>query len=164
MLTSWTTYWSRECVANMKAAGCEGSPIRRSSGNLFTERGVKAGDALFILSATQDSLFLIGRMLVRGVMPHRSFVQRYRATDLWEAKEVAFGSGTQCRLDHEVPDALLPKLYFINERGSSPFVKNGRRIDAQGFRGLHRLDEQNVRILNTLIMLEEEEANGLRDE
>jgi hypothetical protein len=160
--TYWTNYWTRECVSNMKAAGdCEGRQITRSAGNLFTARGVKAGDALFILSATQKKLFLIGRMVVRGVMPYETYCQRYRVTNLWEADEVAHGSGTPCRLEHELPDRLLRDLYFINERGRCPWVQNGRRIDAQAFRGLHRLDEQNLRILNTMIMLEEED---LRDQ
>lgn len=155
----WTTYWSRECVDGMKAAGCEGQRITQSAGSLYTKTGVQAGDTLYIVSATRDRLFLIGSMLVRRVMLRSTYVQKYRVTNLWDAKEVALGSGTPCRFNHEVPDALLPKLYFINKRGRCPLVKNGRRIDAQAFRRLHRLDEQNARILNTLIMLEEEELH-----
>lgn len=156
----WTTYWSRECVVGMQAAGCEGRRITRSAGNLFTARGVTAGDELFVLSATRDRLYLLGRMVVRGVLPYRVYCQRYRVTDLWEADEVAFGSGTPCRLAHEIPDAVLPDLSFINKHSRCPFVKSGRRIDAQGFRGLHRIDEPVARILNTLIKLEEEELRA----
>ena len=147
----WTHYWSQPCVNYMRSQGLEGRSITTSTGNRFTKDGVAAGDAIFVLSATQKSLFLIGRMIVRGVMPYSTYVQKYRPANLWRNKEVVVGSGTPSSFELRIPEWALANLKFSNKRGESPFFADGKRMDAQGFRGLHRLHPDSAKLLNGLM-------------
>lgn len=163
-MTSWTHYWTRECVASMRQQGCEGTRLNVSTGNLFTKRGVKPGDNVYILSATQKTLYLIGRITVTDVIPYRTYVLKYRQMNLWRNDEVIMGRGTPCYLDRPIPEYVQTMLRFQNQRGASPFLRGCHRMDAQGFRGLHVLHPNSAEFLNNFMRLAEKEPDLLLNE
>lgn len=162
MPTSWTHYWTRECVAAMQAE--EGRRLNLSTGNLFTKRGVKKGDEVFILSATQETLYLIGRITVTVVMPYLTYVQKFQSKSLWRNDEVIVGSGTPCCLKRPIPEYVQDKLSFENQRGVSPFIRGSTRMDAQGFRGLHVLTPESANLLNSFMRAAAQDPDLLHDD
>lgn len=164
MPTSWTHYWTRECVAASRQRGHEGTRLNVSTGNLFLKRRVKKGDDVFILSATQETLYLIGRITVLDVIPYFVYVQKYRPKDLWPNKEVLIGSGTPCCLDRPIPQYAQSQLRFRSQRGDTPILRGLKRMDAQGFRGLHELHPDSAAFLNRFMKGAEKDPDLLCDE
>lgn len=163
MPTSWTHYWTRECVENMQQIGSEGRPLTVSTSNLFTKRGVKPEDEVFIISATQEILYLIGRLTVTRVLPYSTYVQKTGNRNLWRNDEVITGRGTPCCLERPIPEYMQEQLRFQNKRGVCPFLTESGRMDAQRFRGLHVLAPDSARLLNTFMVAAARDPDLLYD-
>ncbi len=149
----FTHYWSRETVDSYVGDDVEGTPLDHSAGALFTQRGIAAGDVVYVVTTKLGRLFLLGKLKVADIL----FSDRAAAKRLgykpWPAKQHLIASEcTPTRLQLEVPTQIVSDLMFASAEGYAPpkFSSPGV-LDRQTLRGVRELDATSANRLDALL-------------
>lgn len=114
-------------------------------GNSYRSRGVEPGDALYILSCGQGSVWLWGRMVVKGVEDPGAGDDAPWARDAVRADPRL---STRADPDRLIPPEVVSAIRFGD--GQAPAMRaNGP--DPQTFRGIRRLSEETQTLLENML-------------
>jgi hypothetical protein len=92
-VAEFTYLWTNRCRLNDIEAGYEGEPADIAAGNVFTKRGIRGGDTVYIVCVNKGNVYLIGRMKVRRIWQREAW-EAGPGRDhpgLWEGDEVIEG-------------------------------------------------------------------------
>lgn len=151
---SYFTYlWTNECRANMLQMGCTGQPLNVAAGSVFTKRGVRRGDKVYVLSVHDGDVFLIGRMRIVSVLAREQYDATHDNPNLWPGDEVILGEdGTPMRFDFKIPGDVLKGLKFDSQgTPKGLIVEDGKLIEAQSLRSVRQLWWESVADLDSLL-------------
>lgn len=130
----------------------------------FSHFGVRPGDTIYPVSVSKKRLYVIARMTVQSVGDLRDYLRenpRDRAMVYHScAREVLVGThGSLLHFDVQVPDDVLERWRFANNRGERPIkgLTNGEVTNPMTFQGTYRLTETTARDLFSLLL--DREAN-----
>lgn len=150
MRQAFTHYWTN---ATWKETEREaGEPLSHTAANVFVERGVEAGDRVYVVTVLKGVLHLLGRMVVGRVA---DYDQADAAVDYvpWEATDHLLASEcTAMRFDRVVPTETAARLMFEGGKGPVPLkFKAAGALDEQTLRGVRRLAQGSAELLDALL-------------
>jgi hypothetical protein len=140
----------------MMRAGCEGDETDTAAGNVFANRGMKAGDVVYIVAVNSEKVYLIGRMKLKRIWRREEWdddPERYRS-DLWDGNEVIEGEdGTPLRFELTVPPNVLRELRFLDGKGREKGLdmSGDKLANPQSLRSVRRLTPLSARRLDRLL-------------
>jgi hypothetical protein len=139
----YTMLWRQDTWRSMRDRG-EGGDLQWAASNLFTKRGVSAGDRVFVVGTHERQLILIGALTVDSVTSSPLEVRaRSGAVPSWPAKEyvlAAEGTGTPLDFSNVVALPILRSLQFGTPNRSRGLVfQDDGRLDQQTLRGVRKL-------------------------
>jgi len=151
----FTHYWQNETWESNRKSNPEGTLLKHISGNSFTKRGVKVGDAIYVVTVKKGKLYLCGKLIVG------KFCNVYEAAkdlglppeELWQAAEhIAASEATTHLWDLEVPLTITEQLELLsgNEIVYPKFVSPGK-LDRQTFRIVRQLEPKSAAMLDKLL-------------
>jgi hypothetical protein len=155
MTQSFLYLWTRQEFETHRADG-EGM-LWSASGNMFRQRGLAPGDAVYVVSCFDEKLFLLGRIDVSQILSPTE-ARAYTSDDEfpWDwATDHIFCDDEAKRpmlFDLVVPGDRIRTMQF--EDGRSPVYREdcGRVIpDPQTFRGFRRLSWQTAADFDRLL-------------
>ena len=139
----FTQRWRTETVDRERSA-VESLQMKNrldhTASNLFTVRGVAAGDTVYIIQFAADDLSLIGRIQVAEICD-AARAEKLLGYEPWEAHEHAVATKDSMkpyRFDLVVPKATVSDIVFIRAKGEhkSPALNAKGKIGQQKFRGV----------------------------
>lgn len=151
----FTHYWQNETWEINRKSNPEGTLLKHISGNSFTKRGVKVGDAVYVVTVKKGKLYLCGKLIVG------KFCNVYEVAkdlglppeELWQAAEhIAASEATTHLWDLEVPLTITEQLELLsgNEIVYPKFVSPGK-LDRQTFRIVRQLEPKSAAMLDKLL-------------
>jgi len=170
-MDAYTVLWDQSRCREIKKHGQEGAKLEvlfggpHSSLPGFRRFGVKAGDLIYPLHVLKGSVYILGRMKVKRLLPLETYIEEYpevfagceRAA--WPygtllnwiglhpekhylaptcTEEVAIGEeGTGIRFDLLIPPDLLARMRYRSSRGERgiKYVIDGRLVKAISLQG-----------------------------
>lgn len=150
----FTHYWLNDTWEQNKAWSEKNqySSLSHTAGNLFTKRGVRIGDVIYVITVIKGSLFVCGRMVVGQIWDMQTAISNLPYQP-WEAKEHAIASlCTPTNFELKVPDEITKRLKFISgEKTVSLKFSSSNHLDQQTLRGVRQLDPTSASLLDQLL-------------
>lgn len=118
----WMTYWEQDTWRYNEEQ--EGELFRHTAGDNFSRRGVSVGDVVYLVSISNGTLLLGGRMTVGRMLEHEQAIEEYGDQNLYEAKEHLFATdrkSTPLTFHRKVPPRIARELRFVSK--TSPMLK-----------------------------------------
>lgn len=148
-------YWRTDTVAFHKSsARASKGGFEHTASGLLKARGVGPGNTLYGISYTNGQLHVLGRMIVKDILPMKQAVAALGTNDLWDAPDHAIarrGSFTKpLQYDSTVSPTNLKKIRFICADGAErPPARNKQGdIDFQTFRNVREITEETAKLLD----------------
>ncbi len=158
MSSFYTHYWS----STVQRPDEEGSLCCHTAGSGFNKKGITTGDRIYIVTVSQEKLYLIGAFTVAGPpISYDDACQRLPYIP-WDAPEHLIaqpGSETPISYSRAIPLETARRLRFYSPEGEKglKFISENA-IDNQTLRGVRRLTADSARLLEEkLFILTEEE-------
>ncbi len=134
----WTHYWKREMVE----LG-EGTFVGHSASGSFRQRGVQAGDRLYVISVAGGRLRIVGRLDVEDVVTQQRADELF-GRPMWPGAEHVVarpGSGTPRRTDAYVSARRLGDIEFVGADGdlTPPKVNPSGQPDVLALQGVREI-------------------------
>jgi len=133
----FTHYWARRTFERECAAS---GGLAHTAGNLFSSRGVRPGDVVFVVSAFSQQVYLAGAMDVGflGSQEEAAVALGTTPLDLWDADEHLLAARcTPCGAT-VVPRSVVEQLRFEPDGKPLKFRPSGE-VDQQTLRGVRQL-------------------------
>jgi hypothetical protein len=151
----FTHYWSNDTWEGSREACLDTELIQHTASNLFTARGVKQEDIIFIITVIAGKLYLLGKLKVGTITNIREAAKIFQteASSLWQAREhVTASKATTRNYDARIPDAVTKQLRFVSGAASkgAKFASAGK-LDQQTMRGVRRLDAASAALLDQFL-------------
>lgn len=155
-MAEFTYLWTNRCRLNMIEAGCEGEPTDIAAGNVFTKRGIRKGDAVYIVTVNGGNVYLVGRMKVKRIWDREDWEAGPGRDNpnLWDGDEVIEGEdGTPLRFESTIPATVLKALRFTDGGGREKglAMEGSKLADPQSIRSVRRLTYESARELDKLL-------------
>jgi hypothetical protein len=141
----FTHYWT------LAAAKTEtpGTPLRHAAGAKFTERGVRTGDIVYVLTLDSGRLILLGKMQVGDIVFSDAEAWRRLGFESWPAPEHLLAAASTPIQWVEIPAALAKSLEFVSGTGTKRLkFESVRRVDRQTLRGCRELVPASAALLD----------------
>ena len=158
----WTTYWKEQ---NWLVTP-EYEPLI-SSGGSFSNRGVSAGDMIYIVSQRDGQLLLGGRMTVKSVVTRQEAVRILKRNDLYNAPEWVIGkkgSGTPLHHSRQLAPEVTKQLRFVSgqsDKGKALLFVNDRNLDRQTTRIVRELTMESGGLLDEIIEMTDDQPRSV---
>jgi hypothetical protein len=144
---SFTTYWKNKTWNEHALEIPGGDPLDHTASNNFRDRGVSAGDSVYVVTVKQGRLLVAGKMIVGQVCGRADAENILGTTNLWDAQDHLIASAsTPIDWELEIPIDEVENLEFIGSAGARvPLVfKYPGYIDQQTLRGIRRLTSDSA--------------------
>ena len=161
----WTCHWRFQYWSN--AVNPEYEPVWYTGSSQFRQRGVRAGDFVYIVSLSGGRLYLGGRMLVDKIVSRDQAVRLTGESHLYDAAWWAMGNasnGTRIDFHRRLAPEISHRLLFVSSEGPAKplcFV-NENDIDGQTTRGIRRLTTESSALLDHLLKVSDSRAPSNR--
>jgi len=154
----WTHYWKREMVEHG-----EGTFVGHTAANSFRQRGVTAGDRLYVISIAGGRLRVVGRLDVEDI------VTQQRANELFgrpvragiEHIVARPGSGTPRRADAYLPPHRFAEVELVGAEGEvTPAKVNAHgHPDVLALQGVREITPKTALLFDQVLGLKASESD-----
>lgn len=121
----------------------------------YSQRGVSAGDTVFVVCVRKGQLHLGGRMIVREIVSHEIAAKLGGNDELFDASEwivARNGTGSPLALGRRLEPAVTRRLRFRSSSGVRGLkFKSHSNLDEQTLRGVRELSPESAKILNRIV-------------
>jgi len=150
----FTHYWKKETCDSARER-LEGHELDHTAGNMFLQRGVAAGDTVFIVTIRRGVLIVISRFEVEKTMSQFE-AEQFFAYKVWEANDhllAADETSAVCDFDREVPPQVARELEFFSGKSTKGlcFVDE-TLLDSQALRGVRELTPDSAKMLEEAVL------------
>lgn len=152
-MAAFTYLWTNKCRTNM--LGEDGNPLNLAAGKVFTKRGVRTGDSVYVVGIWKAKVYLIGRMTVKQVWERGDWDREHDTPTLWAGEQVVEGAeGTPMRMHRTLPASVLQQLRFLDTKGREKglAMTDGELDDAQCLRSVRRLSPRSAEVLDGVLV------------
>ena len=150
----FTHYWQNQTWERNRSYREEGV-LDYIAGNLFEERGVRAGDIVYVVTAIKGALYMCGKLIVGRIcdVDKAIAILDCEASELWPANEyVIAAAATPMNFNLRVSLQLTRRLRFISGNGTKLLTfKSPNHLDPQTLRGVRELDRASAAELDKLL-------------
>ncbi len=114
LVAIWTHYWKRDMVERG-----EGTFVGHTASNGFRQRGVAAGDRLYVISISGGRLRIVGRLDVEDIVTQKRADELFGRPMRDGAEHIVArpGSGTPRRTDAYLAPQRLGEVEFVGPDG-----------------------------------------------
>jgi hypothetical protein len=154
----WTHYWKRDMVERG-----EGTFVGHTTSNGFRQRGVAAGDRLYVISISGGRLRIVGRLDVEDI------VTQQRANELFgrplrdgvEHIIARPGSGTPRRTDAYLAPQRLGEIEFVGPDGEvvPPKLNRTGQPDVLALQGVREITLKTAQLFDHVLGLKASEGD-----
>ncbi len=125
----------------------ENEPITGANGNIFSKRGISAGDVVYVVTLREGQLYLGGRITVGRIGPP---ADGFEAAERIEAEN---NSGTRLKLHRRLVPVLSEKLHIVSKDGESRGLRfvTPTDLDRQALRVMPELTPASAALLDLII-------------
>lgn len=151
----FTHYWANDTWRQYRASAADGELLDHAASNQFRDRGVAAGDYVYIVTVLHGALHLLTKLHVAAVCDAEQAADALATTAdaLWDAADhVVADESAPIDFDRQAPETVVQSLRFQTPVGpkSLRFYKPGA-IDRQTMRGVRELTPESASILDQLL-------------
>lgn len=150
----FTTYWKNKTWHANSMITPTGDPCDHTAGNLFRERGVTVGDALYIVTVIDGKLFVASKMIVGKICTMTEAREILGTDNLWEANEhvIAYES-TPLDWNYQLPMKITEQLRFIDSNGNIVGLafSSPQFLDPQTLRGIRNLTPESAATIDNFL-------------
>jgi len=154
---SFLIYTSKKALNKTQRRTNQSSNLDFVSGSGFDYVGISVGDSIYVVTASEGDLFLVGRMQVGGYLNYQQAKERLKEAPP-RVQEYLWGrQGTRIRLDRKLPSTIVRRLRFHGKGGADiestfglRFV-SGTKVDVRALRGVRRLTNESAALLKKAI-------------
>lgn len=160
----FTHYWSNETWNT--APNLEGQLLAYVAGNMFSKRGVHAGDTIYVVTVIKGQLYLCGKMEVGRFCSRTEAAQalNYAPEDMWEAREYLVAvQATPMHFDRAIPAEVVRSLEFISD-ASKPVFSGLDHLDQQTMRGVREISPKSAAEFDLLLPPTQPTTAGFAEE
>ena len=155
----WTHYWKREMVDQG-----EGTFVGHTASNGFRQRGVTAGDRLYVISIAGGRLRVVGRLDVEEIVTQQRANELFGRTMRGGAEHIVArpGSGTPLRTDAYLASQRLGELEFVGPDGEvvPPKLNRSGHPDVLALQGVREITPKTAVLFDQLLGLKTSEADA----
>lgn len=148
----FTHYWQNETWDFNREVFEPGEFLTHIAGNLFTKRGVRVGDIVYVVTVRSGVLFLCGKLKVGhfATPDEAARLTGLSIEELWAANEHILASeATEARWDLELTVPEARKLEFVSDGIAKGLkFKSRDQLDQQTLRGVRQLMPESAKILD----------------
>jgi serine/threonine protein kinase len=143
----WLLYWRPDTVD--KHSGC----LDYAASGQFAKRGVQPGDVVWIVTAREGILFLVGRLSVGSVVDGERAEERLGRGDLWDAEAYALAEpGSAESLVNISLTECVEQLEFASTSSPRLTLKHGL-VNAQQLQAMRQVVPAAARLLTLVYSL-----------
>ena len=154
----WTHYWKREMVEQG-----EGTFVGHTASNGFRQRGVAAGDRLYVISISGGRLRVVGRLDVEDIVTQQRATELFGRTmgDGTEHIVARPGSGTPRRSDAYVASQRLGEVEFVGPDGEvmPPKLNRSGQPDVLALQGVREITLKTALLFDQALGLKASEGD-----
>jgi hypothetical protein len=154
-MTAFTHYWTNHTCAEAQERGEEGLQLNHVASNIFTERGVRKGDRIYVITVIKGELFLIGRLTANRIVHSDGEAERLLCYEPWSAADHLIADADKCttmNFRRPVAFGIVKQLRFIGPDGLTPArFKSEWALDQQTLRGVRKLSEESAALLDGVL-------------
>lgn len=148
----FTHYWLNRTWERNRKRASDGELLDHTAGNLFQERGIRAGDIVYVVSVIKGSLYVCGKLMVEKICgtDEAAAILGYEP---WPAEEhIIAAAATPMNFNLRVPLKLTRQLIFISGKDNKPLkFKAPNYLDEQTLRGVRELAPESALELDGLL-------------
>lgn len=153
---SFTHYWSNGTWSAYRTTAARGELVDYAASNQFRERGLTAGDSLYIVTVLHGALYLLTRLQVAAVCGVEEAAQQLgeEPESLWPADDFAVAAAAvPSDFERVVPLAIAEQLRFLAGDGEPRPLKFRAEglLDQQTLRGVRELAPDSAALLDALL-------------
>lgn len=140
----FTHYWRNEA-----SKFTQGRWLKHAAGRWFTSRGVRIGDAVYVVTVKDGSLYLVGRMLVGGIV-NQKIAEGILGRAIYYDREhllAQAGSASEISFERQVSPRVVRQLRVRSRDRRTPVFVDGKRLDRQTFRNVRELTRASAGLL-----------------
>ena len=151
----WTAYWQN--IRWRDDVNAEYDPVHASGSNLFSIRGVAAGDTVYVVSCADGQLLLDGKMTVKRLVSRSEAVEIWDNDGLYDASEWVVDEaleGTPLQLHRQLSPSVSRQLRFESKIGPKGlFFVTENELDRQAIRGVRELTCESAALFDRAITM-----------
>ena len=152
LVAVWTHYWKREMVEQG-----EGTFVGHTASSVFRQRGVVAGDRMYVISVSGGRLRVVGRLDVENVVTQQQADELF-GRPVWAGAEHVIarpGSGTPRRKDAYVAEDRAGEIEFVGPDGGVMPLKVNRagRPDVLSLQGVREITPKTAVLFDHVLGL-----------
>lgn len=151
----FTHYWANQTWKDHARTATTGELLDHAASNQFAERGVSAGDSVYIVTVFGGVLHLLTRIEVDLVGDAEAAAARLgcAAADLWDASDhIAARAAVGMDFERDVAPGVAARLRFVTPAGPAPLKWRVQDvIDQQTLRGVRELTPASAHLLDALL-------------
>jgi HNH endonuclease len=148
----FTHYWLNRTWERNRRRASDGELLDHTAGNLFQERGIRAGDIVYVVSVVKGSLYVCGKLMVEQICGTNE-AAAILGYEPWPAEEhIIAAAATPMNFNLRVPLKLTRQLIFISGKDNKPLkFKAPNYLDEQTLRGVRELAPESAADLDNLL-------------
>ncbi len=157
LVAIWTHYWKREMVEHG-----EGTFVGHTASSVFRQRGVAAGDRMYVISVAGGRLRIVGRLDVEDVVTQQRADELF-GRPMWEGRDHVVarpGSGTPRRTDAYVADSRVGEIEFVGTDGEviTPKLNRSGHPDVLTLQGVREITARTALLFDQVLGLKSSES------
>ena len=157
LVAIWTHYWKREMVDQG-----EGTYVGHTVSSVFRQRGVAAGDRMYVISVAGGRLRIVGRLDVEDVVTQQRADELF-GRPMWEGRDHVVarpGSSTSRRTDAYVADTRVGEIEFLGPGGEliSPKLNRKGHPDVLTLQGVREITPRTAVLFDQVLGLKSSES------
>lgn len=155
MPRAFTHYWANDTWRTYARTATTGELLDHAASNQFRERGVTAGDAVYIVTVFHGFLHLLTRLEAERVCDAETAAAQLGcgAADLWDAADhIVARAAVPSDFERSVAPEVAADLRFVTVAGPTSLKWRAPEvIDPQTLRGVRELTPASAALLDALL-------------
>ncbi len=144
----------------------EYAPLRCAGGNTFRQKGVSAGDTVYVISLALGQVYLGAKMTVQRIVSRSEAMRILRSENLYEPADewiiAKKGSGTPLNLSRRLAPEVTRLLRFGKDDSTARGLRfdSKTRLNVQTTRGIREIRPASAAVLDRIIAITDPYPRG----
>jgi|GEM_PF-2925578 len=147
----FTTYWTNKTWKRVSEMNFAGDLLDHTAGNFLRSRGIKPGDAVYVITVFKGKLFIACKIVVDQIVKAAEARKIIGQFDLWDADDhIITSESTPLNWNFELPENVTEKLRCLDSKGkvSGLTYASPGELDNQTLRGIRQMTPESADLID----------------